>query len=178
MSAPRESEAPLSLPLDVPLQDHLAPHGRCFGCGTQNVQGLRLKSYLKAQPLPGASAELVAGFTPQPHHEAFEGIVNGGIIGALLDCHGAWATMATLMTATGRKELPIVVTADFHIRLKYPTPSNTMLHLIARCTEIKTDRCTVYAELAAGGRVTATCEGSFVAVKPGHPARSRLSSQA
>lgn len=173
MSATREPKAPLALPLDTPLQDHLAPTGRCFGCGALNGRGLQLKSYLKALPQAGTSVELVAGFTPEPHHEAYEGIVNGGIIGTLLDCHSAWATMATLMAAGGQAALPVVVTADFHVRLKHPTPSNTMLHLVALCTEVGRNHCTVHAELAAGGRVTATCVGTFVAVKPGHPARGR-----
>ena len=29
-------------------------------------------------------------FMPEPHHQAFPGMVNGGIIGTLLDCHN-WA---------------------------------------------------------------------------------------
>ena len=27
---------------------------------------------------------------PEPHHLAFEGVLNGGICGALLDCHSNW----------------------------------------------------------------------------------------
>ena len=34
-------------------------------------------------------------------------------------------------------------------------------------------RVTVEGELEAGGRVTATCRGLFVAVEPGHPAYHR-----
>jgi hypothetical protein len=39
--------------------------------------------------------------------------------------------------------------------------------------ESSEDRATVEAEIAAGGVVTATGRGTFVAVKPGHPAYDR-----
>jgi hypothetical protein len=39
--------------------------------------------------------------------------------------------------------------------------------------DIEDDRATVDGELSAGGEVTATCRGRFVAVKPGHPAYHR-----
>jgi hypothetical protein len=35
------------------------------------------------------------------------------------------------------------------------------------------DRAVIEAELLALGKVTATCRGTFVAVKPGHPAYHR-----
>jgi hypothetical protein len=35
------------------------------------------------------------------------------------------------------------------------------------------DRAVVDATLEANGKVTATCRGTFVAVKPGHPAYHR-----
>ena len=43
----------------------------------------------------------------------------------------------------------------------------------ARVVESDDDRATVEATLTAGGEVTATCRGTFVAVKPGHPAYHR-----
>ncbi|MEK7691549.1 MAG: hypothetical protein AAB425_11080 [Bdellovibrionota bacterium] len=44
----------------------------------------------------------------------------------------------------------------------------------APCTAIRqSDRATVEAELTAKGKVTASCTGTFVAVKEGHPAFHR-----
>jgi hypothetical protein len=40
-------------------------------------------------------------------------------------------------------------------------------------SESSADRATIQAELLAGGKVTATCTGVFVAVKAGHPAFHR-----
>ena len=33
---------------------------------------------------------IVATFQPEPHHEAWDGVVNGGIVGCLFDCHSNW----------------------------------------------------------------------------------------
>ena len=50
---------------------------------------------------------------------------------------------------------------------------DALLHLKAKVVEAKEDRAVVEATLEANGKVTATCRGTFVAVKPGHPAYHR-----
>ena len=103
---------------------------------------------------------------------AFPGVVNGGICGAILDCHSNWTAAWHLMKASGAAEPPYTVTADFHVVLKRPTPM-APLHLRARVVEAGADRATVEATIEAGGKVTATCRGTFVAVREGHPAFHR-----
>jgi acyl-coenzyme A thioesterase PaaI-like protein len=148
------------------LQDRYAPGGRCFGCGPANDKGLRIKSHVLGDVL-------VASWTPEKHHEAFEGMVSGGIVGTLLDCHSNWAAAHHLMNLGGQGKLPSTVTSEFHVRLLRPTPSGGPVKLEARVVEASGDRATVEATLTAGGRVTATCRASFVAVKEGHPAFGR-----
>jgi acyl-coenzyme A thioesterase PaaI-like protein len=147
------------------LQDRYAPQNRCFGCGPANEKGLRIKSFVS-----GAGDELVAEWRPEPHHQAFEGALNGGICGALLDCHSNWAAAHHLMKKSGATTPPSTVTADFHVTLKRPTPMDVPLTLKARVVESLEDRAVVEATIEAKGRVTATCRGTFVAVKEGHPA--------
>ncbi len=151
---------------ETSVQDRYAPGGRCFGCGPANPEGLQLKSHDDGD-------ELVARFRPAPHHLAFPGVVNGGIIGALLDCHSNWAGVRALMRARGLTEAPSTVTSEFHVKLRRPTPLDAELELRARATEVVGDRVVVEATLCAEGAVTATCRGVFVAVKPGHPAYGR-----
>lgn len=155
-------------PGDVTLsvQRRYAPGLQCFGCGPANPQGLHLESFEQGDGL-------VAHFKPQPHHLAFPGVVNGGIIGALLDCHSNWAATIALKQARGLDHPPSTVTADFHVKMRKPTPLDSVLDLEARAVSIEGDKVTVEATLAAGGVVTATCRGTFVAVKPGHPAHHR-----
>src|SRR5438034_3047163 len=90
MSRPRGATIP-PVPDNDSLQDRYAPANRCFGCGPANEKGLRIKSRV-------VDGELVAQWTPEPHHEAYTGMLNGGIIGTLLDCHGNWAAAYYLMT--------------------------------------------------------------------------------
>lgn len=145
------------------LQDRYTPQGTCFGCGPRNEQGLRIKSRVEGD-------EIVCDWTPQRHHEAYPGILSGGICGTLLDCHSNMAAAHRLRTR-GDLEGPIfTVTAEFHVRLLKPTPMDGPLRLRARVVESSGRKVVVDAALEAGGSVTATCHGVFVAVKEGHPA--------
>ncbi|HEX9637899.1 MAG TPA: PaaI family thioesterase [Acidobacteriota bacterium] len=148
------------------LQDRYAPENRCFGCGPANSKGLRIKSRIEGD-------ELVAEWRPEAHHQAFEDVLNGGICGTLLDCHSNWAAAYHLMQRGGLETPPCTVTAEFSVRLKRPTPMGTTLKLRARVIESGADRAVVDAEIEAGGKVTATCRGTFVAVGEGHPAYHR-----
>ena len=148
------------------LQDQYAKASRCFGCGPANEKGLRIKSFVRMD-------EVIAEFTPEEFHEAFPGMLNGGIIGALLDCHSNWTAANHLMIQGGLDKPPCTVTADFHVKLKRPTPLDGPVHLRARVVDAHDDRCAIEATLEAGGKITATCRGTFVAVKEGHPAYHR-----
>jgi acyl-coenzyme A thioesterase PaaI-like protein len=154
------------MPSSKSLQDTYAPQNRCFGCGPANDKGLRIKSFVEGD-------EYVCEWRPEPHHVAFDGILNGGICGALLDCHSNWAAIHHLMKRAGAEKPPSTVTSEFHVRLKRVTPINEPLHLRARVVESTEDSAVVEAEISAQGKITATCRGVFVAVKEGHPAYHR-----
>ena len=151
---------------EMSLQERYAPETRCFGCGPANAQGLRIRSFPHGD-------EVVASWTPQPHHEAFTGTLNGGIIGSLLDCHSNWTAAWHLM---GRRRLdrpPVTVTADYAVKLLRPTPMDGPVTLRAHVIDSTDDRATVDARLEAGGKLCATCRGTFITVRPGHPAYGR-----
>jgi acyl-coenzyme A thioesterase PaaI-like protein len=149
------------------LQETFAPNSVCFGCGPANAQGLRIRS------IATADDEAECDWMPAPYHHAFEGMLNGGICGALLDCHSNWTAAWHLMKARGMDTVPCTVTAEFAVKLKRPTPMNAPVHLHAKAVAVEGDKVTVEAELTAGGMVTATCKGVFVAVREGHPAFHR-----
>ena len=134
-------------------------------------QGLRIESH--EAEAAGPPGELIADWQPLPHHAAFDGVLNGGIIGTLLDCHANWTAAMHLMRERGLDRPPGCVTADYAIRLRRPTPTDQPVHLRAWPVEIDGDRVVVDAELASGGIITATCRGTFVAVGPDHPAFER-----
>ena len=157
------------LPPAVSLQREYAPTSRCFGCGPANEQGLRIESH----EVPGAPGELRATWQPLPHHAAFEGVLNGGIIGTLLDCHANWTAAVHLMRERHLAGPPGCVTADYAVRMRRPTPVDQPVHLRAWPVEVDGDRVVVDAELVSDGIITATCRGTFVAVGPDHPAFER-----
>jgi acyl-coenzyme A thioesterase PaaI-like protein len=148
------------------LQDTFAPQSICFGCGPTNKLGLQIKSFEEG-------AEIVAEWTASSHHDAFPGVLNGGIIGTLLDCHLNWTAAFHLMKKGKLPQTPCTVTAEYDVKLKRPTPSRETIYLRAKVIESTEDRATVEGTLSAGGKVTATCRGLFVAVKAGHPAYHR-----
>ncbi len=149
------------------LQETYAPESVCFGCGPKNDRGLRIRSF----PEEGTDA-CVCRWTPEAHHIAFPGVLNGGICGALLDCHSNWTAAWHLMKASGASGPPSCVTLEFSVRLSRPTPIEELL-VTARIATASADRATVDATIEANGKLTATCRGIFVAVKPGHPAYRR-----
>jgi acyl-coenzyme A thioesterase PaaI-like protein len=148
------------------LQERYAPKNRCFGCGPANDKGLRIRSLVRGE-------EVVCTWSPEPHHQAFLDVLNGGICGALLDCHSNWTAIHHIMQTRGLDKAPAMVTADFHVRLKKPTPLGKPVELRARAVETSGDRVVVESTLLSGGVVTATCRGTFVVVKEGHPAYHR-----
>lgn len=148
------------------LQEQYAPKNSCFGCGPANPEGLHIRSFAK-------NGEVVAEWQPQSKYEAFPGVLNGGIIGALLDCHCNWTAAYHLMKNAGADSPPCTVTAEYSIKLLRPTPTNGPISLSAHVVDITSDRATIEGTLSGAGKVCATCRGIFVAVKEGHPAFHR-----
>ncbi|HEV2803098.1 MAG TPA: PaaI family thioesterase [Pyrinomonadaceae bacterium] len=152
---------------ELSLQERYAPALACFGCGPANEQGLRIRSFVRGD------AETICEWQPQKHHEAYPGMLNGGIIGSLIDCHANWTAAWHLMRRSGADTPPCTVTAEYTVKLLRPTPSDAPVMLTARAVEAREDRATIEVELVAGGKVCATGRGLFVAVRPGHPAYHR-----
>jgi acyl-coenzyme A thioesterase PaaI-like protein len=149
------------------LQETYAPESVCFGCGPKNAQGLRIRSFADGD------VACTCVWRPQPHHLAFPGVLNGGIGSAILDCHANWTAAWHLMRAGGLSSPPCTVTAELAIKLRRPTPLDQELHLRSTIAAVAGDRATVDATIEAGGVVTASCRGVFVAVREGHPAFHR-----
>ncbi len=149
------------------LQARFYSKGRCFGCGPANEKGLRIESFPQASE---PDAEVTATWRAEPHHQAFPGVINGGVVSTLLDCHSNWTAAHHLMRRDGLDRPPATVTAELHVRLLRPTPADRPLEISARAVASEGRKVTVEATVSADGEVTATCTGLFSAVKPGHPA--------
>ena len=150
------------------VQRQYAPSSICFGCGPANQKGLQIDSYR-------CEGGLEMRFTPSDEHQAFPGMINGGIIGTLLDCHGNWTAAIALMDESGDEQPPCTVTASYTVKLRRPTPTDTILCVTSQVKSIEGNKVEVELLLEAEGKVCATGSGLFVAVKEGHPAYHRWS---
>ena len=74
--------------------------------GPANPNGLHIRSFTK-------NGEVVAVWKPEKKYEAFNGVLNGGIIGTLLDCHCNWTAAYHLMKRAGDDRPPCTVTAEY-----------------------------------------------------------------
>ena len=128
----------------------------CYGCGADNGNGLRIKSYWDGE-------ESVATWRAQPHHcGGSREIVNGGIIATLIDCHSLNLAIAHAYRSEQRDigSSPRIsyVTANLNISYIKPTPINEPLHLRARITQIEGKKTWVSCTLSASGQTCVTGE--------------------
>ncbi|MEN8258557.1 MAG: PaaI family thioesterase [Thermodesulfobacteriota bacterium] len=137
--------------------DHLS---HCYGCGRLNDHGLHIKSSWDGE-------ESVSTFTPEPYHMAVPGIVYGGLIASLIDCHGTGTAAAAAYRAEGRKmdsEPPLrFLTASLHVDYLRPTPMGGPLELRGKVLEIKDRKIIVQVRLSAEQKLCA--KGKVVAVR-------------
>ena len=145
------------------IQERLYPNLPCFGCGQGNPKGLQLKSYAIGEGVgegvgEGGGEGVVAAFMPWPEHDNGLGYLNGGIIGAVLDCHSAAAVM---LEAERRGWPPLpgadlsYVTAGLDVRYLRPAPLHDRVELFGTVIESDEPQMTVEVELHFDGKVRA-----------------------
>ena len=154
--------------LEKSVQEIHASNSICYGCGPANENGLKIKSFRIDE---GLRME----FLPSEEHQAFPGMINGGIIGTILDCHGNWTAAMALKDRDKLESPPCTVTASYSVKLKRPTPFGEVLSITSKVEKIENNVVEVSLNLVAGGKTCATGQGLFVAVQEGHPAFHRWS---
>jgi len=133
----------------------------CWGCGRSNDQGLQLKSFWDGD-------EVVATWQPEEYHMAFPGVLNGGTIATLIDCHSVNTANAAACKAEDREydETPLsgYVTGSLSVKYLKPTPIDGPVSLRARVKEIKKRKITVTCSLFSGETECATGEVIAISV--------------
>lgn len=131
----------------------------CFGCGSSNTHGLHIRSFWSKE----ADGETVAFYTPKPYHTGgYPGFVYGGLIAAILDCHGNGTAAAAGYRYHGREmgSLPALryVTASLKLDFFKPTPVGVRLELRAKITDVTERKVRMDLSLVANGLVTVKAE--------------------
>lgn len=146
----------------IAIQDlYAGPYRHCFGCGADNKHGWHIKSYWQG-------AEVIAHYTPHPEYTG--GVpenLYGGLLAAILDCHGTAAAAAFYHVAQGlqlgNEPLMRCVTASLTVNYRKPTPMGQELELFARCVNIDGRKVTLELGVCIGE--IQYCDGSMLAIR-------------
>ncbi|MEM9885329.1 MAG: PaaI family thioesterase [Bacteroidota bacterium] len=141
------------------FQDHLIGNV-CFGCGRDNELGLQISSFWEGK-------EAVCYWQSEEKYQGWKGIMNGGILATLIDCHCMNTAMAAAYAAENRNldSEPIYRYATGTITVKYlrPTPNDVSVELRARVEEIKGRKVILNCIVKSSDIVTA--EAKVIAIR-------------
>ncbi len=137
------------------IQDQI-PHNHCWGCGTLNPTGLRIKSHVVGD-------EAVCTFQPSPDHMAGPThVLYGGIIAAVIDCHTVCTAIADAYRAAGQaigtEPHRWCVTASLKVDYLAPTPIDRPMELRARVRETRGRKRIVDCTVRSDGREVVRAE--------------------
>lgn len=130
------------------IQDHFrGDHAVCYGCGGNNPHGLHIRTRWDGRY--GTFC-----FTPKEYHTAFPGVVYGGLIASLFDCHCIGTAIAAEYDAEGRPPgtdpAIMYVTANLNVNYIRPAPMDRELTLRAHIVEARGKKSVVSCILVAG----------------------------
>ncbi len=152
------------------IQDIVDKGGVCFGCGPSNPHGIQIKSYWADDNI-----HVVATVTPRDCFTGWPGLVYGGFLAMLTDCHSNWTVMAYHYRAENREPgtLPKVdcVTGNLNIKYLKPTPMGVPLQLSARVEGEVGRKTRVICEIRANDELTVVGDSIFVRVDTGNLAK-------
>ena len=133
----------------------------CWGCGKNNEHGLQIKSCWIGD-------EAICIWQPKHYHVAFLGVLNGGIIATVMDCHCLNTAIAGAYRAEGRElgTKPLIGYFSGSFQIKYLRPASTEKPILlrARVKEMKGRKITVTCSLFSEGIEEECAHMEFVAV--------------
>ena len=145
------------------IQDYFkGDHALCMGCGPRNPDGFHIKTFWD-----GRRGRF--RFRPKDYQTAVPGVLYGGLIAAMIDCHCIGTAIAAAYDREGRApgSLPVImyVTANLNVSYMKSTPMDIDL-LLRSEVSTQTERksivtCDLYA--ATGDPVFA--RGEVVGVR-------------
>lgn len=141
------------------FQDFM-PNNVCFGCGNQHPDGLKIKSFWDGE-------QSICLWQSQDYYRGWKGLLNGGILATVVDCHCMGTAMAAAYRAENREldSLPVYRYATGTLSVKYllPTPTDTEIEIKTQILEIKGKKVVMKCEIFANNLKTA--EADVVALR-------------
>ena len=134
----------------------------CYGCGKNNTHGLHIRTKWNGK-------EGIFRFKPKHYHTAFPGVVYGGLLASLIDCHSIGTAVAAAYQAEDRfpgSEPEIMyVTGKLKVSYIKPTPMDIELELRAQVKELGERKAIISCSLNAEDETCA--QGEVIAVRVG-----------
>lgn len=132
----------------------------CYGCGHLNKKGHHFRTGWDGE-------KTVTIYTPKEEHTAIPGVVYGGLIASLIDCHSTGSASLYLHRKNGHKigdgaTPPRFVTGSLKVDFKRPAPLGVPLKAVGTVTEIHPKKFKIETEVYAEKEICAT--GEVVAV--------------
>jgi acyl-CoA thioesterase FadM len=139
--------------MQTAMQDRIKIH--CYGCGALNEHGLQIKSFW-------AGDEVVCTWRPSAEHIGHPGVLYGGLIASVVDCHCIWTAKAHAYRRAGREMngTPefMFVTAALRIDYRKPVPIEQAVELRAREVEFSGRKSIIKCIVTTRGLVSAEAE--------------------
>ncbi|MDH3326640.1 MAG: PaaI family thioesterase [Gammaproteobacteria bacterium] len=137
------------------FQDYM-PGNTCFGCGSDNEKGLKIRSYWQDDIA-------TCLWKPEPHHLGWAGLTCGGVIASLVDCHCIATAMATAIKNENRsldsEPKYLFATGSINITYLKPTPIDQTMCLKAKVIKVKNEKkYTLECDVFVGEEKTATAQ--------------------
>jgi len=152
------------------FQDYM-PGNVCFGCGSENADGLHVKSYWDGDVSK-------CDWKSEEKYCGWPGLLNGGIMASLVDCHCMGTAMADALRV---EERPLGSEPEYRyatgtLTIKYlkPTPNSEPVRLVARVTERKGRKTVLACEVWCNGVQTAAAEVVAIRVYDGSEETSQF----
>ena len=138
----------------------------CFGCGIKNDESLHVRSYWDGD-------ESVCTWRSEERYRGWVGVMNGGILATLIDCHCMGTAMAAAYKAEGRglNSEPHYRYATASLKVDYlkPTPNDKPITLRAQVVKLEGRKAKLTCQVFADGVQTAEGEVLGVRVYEGVP---------
>ncbi|WP_445358178.1 PaaI family thioesterase [Microbulbifer sp. ANSA005] len=138
------------------IQDQIQGN-HCFGCGPDNDQGLRIKSYWTEKD------QTRCEFLPCSHHNAGPAqYLNGGIIATVIDCHTVCTAIADGYLQAGRAvgtgDKIWYATGKLDISYLAPAAIDKPVILEATIVQRSSKKTVLHCNLTSNGRLCAKAE--------------------
>ncbi len=140
------------------FQDHMHENV-CFGCGVSNPQGLQIKSAWEEEIS-------VCHYQPREQYHGFPGLLCGGVLATLIDCHAMCTSLAILCREADQPLEDIssfgAITGGLSIRYLAPTPTSGALKLTAELESRERRKMQLLCTSTVGSVLTASAEVTII----------------